>query len=89
MPRSQPHGHRRGRVQAQTLPRRHARERFRDQVVVRFPLENSLVDLGVPMGTRPPDDGDPDVNTLFSAVQHDTPVIGSCREATTASPPGI
>jgi hypothetical protein len=72
MPRSQAHGHRRGRAQVPIWPRRRAIERFRDEVVVKFLLENSTVDLGVPNGTRPPDDGDPDVNTLFSTVQHDT-----------------
>ena len=49
MPRSQPHGHRRRRAQAQTLPCRRTRERFRDEVVVKFLLENSPVDPGVPM----------------------------------------
>jgi|HubBroStandDraft_3_1064219.scaffolds.fasta_scaffold1347181_1 hypothetical protein len=49
MPRSQAYGHRRGRAQAQMLPCRRARERFRAEVVVKFLLENSPVDLGVPM----------------------------------------
>ncbi len=44
MPRSQAYGHRRGRAQAQMLPCRRVRERFRAEVVV-----NSPVDLGVPM----------------------------------------
>jgi hypothetical protein len=49
MPRSQPHGHRRRRAQAQTSPCRRAGERFRDEVAVKFMLENSPVELGVPM----------------------------------------
>jgi hypothetical protein len=49
MPRSQPHGHRRGRAQAQTLPGRRAIERFRDEVVVKSLFESSPVDLGVPI----------------------------------------
>jgi hypothetical protein len=49
MPRSQAHGHRRGRAQAQMLPCRRARKRFRAEVVVEFLLENSTVDLSVPM----------------------------------------
>jgi hypothetical protein len=41
MPRSQAHGHHRGRPQAQMLPCRRARERFRDQVALKFLLKNS------------------------------------------------
>jgi hypothetical protein len=47
-------------------------ESYRDQVALKFPLKNSPVDLGVPMGTQAPDDGAPDTNTLFSMVQHGT-----------------
>jgi hypothetical protein len=72
MPRSQPHGHRRGRAQAQTLPCRHARERFRGQVVVRFLARELARRPGRGKGTWAPDDGGPNVNTLFSTVQHDT-----------------
>ena len=46
MPRSQPYGHRRGRAQAHALAGRRARERFRDQVVVRFSLEKLTRRLG-------------------------------------------
>jgi hypothetical protein len=41
MPRSQPHGHRRGRAWAPTLPCRRARGCFRDEVALKFLLENS------------------------------------------------
>ena len=46
MPSSQARGHRRGRAEAQTLPCRRVRERFRCQVVVRFLVENSPDGLG-------------------------------------------
>ena len=41
MPRSQPHDYRRGRAQAQTLPCRHAVERFCHKVALKFLLKNS------------------------------------------------
>ena len=54
------------------LPCRRARERFRCQVVVKFFLQNSPVDLGVRQWNPGADDVDPNVKTLFSTVQHHT-----------------
>ena len=71
MPRSQAHGHHRGRTQAQMLPCRRARERFRAELVAKFLLENSSVDKGVPM--KPERLTTVTARkTVFSAVQHDT-----------------
>ena len=74
MPRSQPHGHRRGRAQAQTLPCRHARERFRNQVALKFLLKNSPL-AWARQWTRAPDGEHPNVNTLFSTVRQARPVV--------------
>ena len=88
MPRSQAHGHRRGRAQAPLWPRRRARERFRDQVALKFLLKNSPW-TWAGQWTRAPDGGDLNVNTLFF---HGPPRHGLwCafrREPMTALPAG-